>query len=144
TWIGGREKAPAALSRKVALAKIKSLPYIEIWGDGQQTRSFLYIDECIEGTLRLMRSDFVGPVNIGSEEMVTINQLARLIMQIAGVELEIRHVPGPVGVRGRTSDNTLIAQKLHWKPSQPLRQGLEITYRWIEEQVRQAIAAGKL
>jgi len=144
TWIGGREKAPAALSRKVALAKLKNLPYIEIWGDGKQTRSFLYIDECIEGTLRLMRSDFVGPVNIGSEEMVTINQLAYLIMEIAGVELEIRHVPGPVGVRGRTSDNALIAEKLHWKPSQPLRQGMEITYRWVEEQVRQAIAAGKL
>ncbi|RMF48617.1 MAG: NAD-dependent epimerase/dehydratase family protein [Bacteroidetes bacterium] len=144
TWIGGREKAPAALSRKVALAKLKNLPYIEIWGDGEQTRSFLYIDECIEGTLRLMRSDFVGPVNIGSEEMVTINQLAYLIMEIAGVKLEIRHVAGPVGVRGRTSDNALIAEKLHWKPSQPLRQGMEITYRWVEEQVRQAIAAGKL
>lgn len=144
TWIGGREKAPAALSRKVALAKLKGLPYIEIWGDGEQTRSFLYIDECIEGTLRLMRSDFTGPVNIGSEEMVSINQLAHLIMEIAGVELEIRHVPGPVGVRGRTSDNTLIAQKLGWKPSEPLRKGMEITYRWIEDQVRAAIAAGKL
>lgn len=144
TWIGGREKAPAALSRKVALAKLKGLPYIEIWGDGEQTRSFLYIDECLEGTLRLMRSDFTGPVNIGSEEMVSINQLARLIMEIAGVELEIRHVPGPVGVRGRTSDNTLIAQKLGWKPSEPLRKGMEITYRWIEDQVRAAIAAGTL
>ncbi|GIV22789.1 MAG: NAD-dependent epimerase/dehydratase family protein [Bacteroidia bacterium] len=144
TWIGGREKAPAALSRKVALAKLKGLPYIEIWGDGEQTRSFLYIDECIEGTLRLMRSDFTGPVNIGSEEMVSINQLARLIMEIAGVQLEIRHVPGPIGVRGRTSDNTLIAEKLGWKPSEPLRKGMEITYRWIEDQVRAAIAAGKL
>lgn len=144
TWIGGREKAPAALSRKVALAKLKGIPYIEIWGDGQQTRSFLYIDECLEGTIRLMRSDFTGPVNIGSEEMVTINQLAMLIMDIAGVKLEIRHVQGPVGVRGRNSDNALIYEKLHWKPSQPLRQGMEITYRWIEEQVRQAIARGKL
>lgn len=144
TWIGGREKAPAALSRKVALAKLKGIPYIEIWGDGQQTRSFLYIDECLEGTIRLMRSDFTGPVNIGSEEMVTINQLAMLIMDIAGVKLEIRHVQGPVGVRGRNSDNALIYEKLHWKPSQPLRRGMEITYRWIEEQVRQAIARGKL
>lgn len=143
-WIGGREKAPAAISRKVALAKLKGIPYIEIWGDGQQTRSFLYIDECLEGTLRLMRSDFTGPVNIGSEEMVTINQLAMLIMEIAGVQLEIRHVQGPVGVRGRTSDNTLIYEKLKWKPSQPLRRGMEITYRWVEEQVRQAIARGKL
>ncbi|GIV25972.1 MAG: NAD-dependent dehydratase [Bacteroidia bacterium] len=144
TWIGGREKAPAALSRKVAVAKLKGLPYIEVWGDGQQTRSFLYIDECLEGTLRLMRSDFTGPVNIGSEEMVTINQLAALLMEIAGVQLEIRHVPGPVGVRGRTSDNALIQEKLGWKPSEPLRRGLERTYAWIEEQVRKAIAAGKL
>lgn len=144
TWIGGREKAPAALSRKVAVAKLKGLPYIEIWGDGQQTRSFLYIDECIEGTLRLMRSDFTGPVNIGSEEMVTINQLAYLIMDIAGVQLEIRHVAGPVGVRGRNSDNTLIYEKLGWKPSASLRRGMEITYRWVEEQVRQAIEKGKL
>lgn len=144
TWMGGREKAPAALSRKIASAKLKNLPYIEIWGDGYQTRSFLYIDECIEGTLRLMRSDFTGPVNIGSEEMVTIRQLAQLIMEIAGVAVEIRSIPGPVGVRGRNSDNALIYEKLGWKPSQPLRQGLEITYRWVEEQVKAAIAAGKL
>lgn len=144
TWVGGREKAPAALCRKVALAKLKGLPHIEIWGDGQQTRSFLYIDECIEGTLRLMRSDFTGPVNIGSEEMVTINQLAYLIMEIAGVSLEIRHIKGPTGVRGRNSDNALIYEKLHWKPSQPLRDGLRQTYQWIEDQVRQAIQAGKL
>jgi GDP-D-mannose 3', 5'-epimerase len=144
TWIGGREKAPAALSRKVAVAKLKGIPYIEVWGDGRQTRSFLYIDECLEGTLRLMRSDFTGPVNIGSEEMVTIDQLARLIMKIAGVELEIRHVPGPTGVRGRNSDNALIYEKLGWKPSEPLEKGMRITYAWIEEQVRQAIHAGKL
>lgn len=144
TWIGGREKAPAALSRKVAVAKLKGIPYIEVWGDGQQTRSFLYIDECIEGTIRLMRSDFTGPVNIGSEEMVTINQLVEMIMEIAGVQLEIRHVKGPVGVRGRNSDNALIYEKLGWKPSEPLRRGMEITYRWVEEQVRKAIEAGKL
>ncbi|MCS6895857.1 MAG: NAD-dependent epimerase/dehydratase family protein [Bacteroidia bacterium] len=144
TWIGGREKAPAALSRKVAIAKLKGIPYIEVWGDGQQTRSFLYIDECVEGSLRLMRSDFTGPVNIGSEEMVTINQLAHILMDIAGVELEIRHIQGPIGVRGRNSDNALIYEKLHWKPSQPLREGLEVTYRWVEDQVRQYIAKGKL
>ncbi len=144
TWIGGREKAPAALSRKVALAKLKNLPSIEVWGDGRQTRSFLYIDECLEGTLRLMRSDFPGPVNIGSEEMVTIDQLAYLIMRIAGVQLEIRHVPGPTGVRGRNSDNALIYEKLGWKPSEALEKGMRLTYTWIEDQVRQAIVAGKL
>ena len=135
SWNDGREKAPAALCRKVAYAIKKGLDYIEMWGDGNQTRSFLYIDECIEGTLKLMRSDWEGPVNIGSEEMVSINQLAKLIMDIAGKELEIRHVAGPVGVRGRNSDNRLIKSKLGWAPSQPLKKGLEITYRWIEQQV---------
>lgn len=136
TWEGGREKAPAALCRKVALAKLKGLKSIEVWGDGEQSRSFLYIDECIDGTLIFTRSDWTGPVNIGSEEMVTINQLANLIMEIANVKLEIIHVPGPLGVRGRNSDNKLIYQKLKWKPSLPLRFGLEKTYHWIEEQVR--------
>jgi len=138
SWNDGREKAPAALCRKVATAKLKGLDYIEVWGDGKQTRSFLYIDECIEGTLRLMRSDWTGPVNIGSEEMVTIDQLAKMIMEIAGVKLKIKHVPGPLGVRGRNSDNRLIYEKLGWKPSMPLRKGLEITYTWVEEQVRKA------
>jgi nucleoside-diphosphate-sugar epimerase len=136
TWQGGREKAPAALCRKVAMAPDGG--EIEIWGDGKQTRSFLYIDECIEGSLRLMHSDFTGPVNIGSEEMVSINQLAQMIMEIAGKRLSIRHVPGPQGVRGRNSDNRLIYEKLGWKPTQPLRVGLEFTYRWVEEQVRAA------
>ena len=144
SWNDGREKAPAALCRKVAVAKLKGLDYIEIWGDGKQTRTFLYIDECLEGTVRLMRSDWTGPVNIGSEEMVTINQLAEMIMEIAGVKLKIKHVPGPQGVRGRKSDNRLIFRKLGWKPSMPLRKGLEITYRWIEEQVRKAIKEGEL
>ena len=144
SWNDGREKAPAALCRKVAVAKLKGLDYIEIWGDGKQTRTFLYIDECLEGTIRLMRSDWTGPVNIGSEEMVTINQLAEMIMEIAGVKLKIKHVPGPQGVRGRKSDNRLIFRKLGWKPSMPLRKGLEITYRWIEEQVRKAIKEGEL
>jgi nucleoside-diphosphate-sugar epimerase len=133
TWTGGKEKAPAALCRKVAEAEDGD--EIEIWGDGKQTRSFLYIDECIEGVRRLMESDFTGPVNIGSEEMVSINQLAELIMQIAGKKLTIKHISGPLGVRGRNSDNRLIAEKLGWKPSRPLREGLEKTYRWIQEQV---------
>jgi len=130
---GGREKAPAALCRKVALAK--SGDAIEIWGDGEQTRSFLYIDECLEGTLRLTDSGWTGPVNIGSEEMVTINQLARMIADIAGKTLSLRHVPGPLGVRGRNSDNALIASRLGWKPGRSLVSGLEATYAWIEGQV---------
>jgi len=143
TWRGGREKAPAALCRKVAVAKLTGRDYIEVWGDGKQTRSFLYIDECIEGTLRLMRSDWTGPVNIGSEEMVTINQLAEMIMDIAGVKLKIIHIPGPQGVRGRNSDNRLIYEKLGWKPTMPLRVGLEKTYKWIEEQVKKALERGE-
>jgi GDP-D-mannose 3',5'-epimerase len=134
TWTGGREKAPAALCRKVAVAEDGGS--IDIWGDGLQTRSFLYVSECIEGTLRLMRSEFGGPVNIGSEEMVTINQLADVVMKIAGKQLEKRHIPGPLGVRGRNSDNRLIRAKLGWEPSQPLIKGLETTYRWIETQTR--------
>lgn len=133
TWCGGREKAPAALCRKVAEAS--SGGEIEIWGDGKQTRSFLYIDECLEGVRRLMESDFAGPVNIGSEEMVTINRMAELIMDIAGKSLSIRHVQGPLGVRGRNSDNRLIRKKLGWEPSQSLREGLAKTYLWIENQV---------
>jgi nucleoside-diphosphate-sugar epimerase len=133
TWDGGREKAPAALCRKIAQARGSEA--IEIWGDGQQTRSFLYVSECLEGTLRLMRSDFPGPVNIGSEEMVTIDRLADLIMQVAGKRLDKQHIPGPLGVRGRNSDNRLIRKRLGWAPSQPLIAGLETTYRWIETQV---------
>jgi nucleoside-diphosphate-sugar epimerase len=108
---------------------------IEIWGDGKQTRSFLYIDECLEGTLRLMRSNWTGPVNIGSEEMVTINQLAKMVMEIAGKKVSIKHTAGPVGVRGRNSNNKLIIDKLGWCASQPFRKGLETTYAWVEEQV---------
>ncbi len=133
TWRGGREKAPAALCRKVAGADNPG--EIEIWGDGLQTRSFLYIDECIEGVRRLMESDFSGPVNIGSEEMVTINALAELIADIAGKDIRLRYVDGPQGVRGRNSDNSLIFEKLGWKPTQSLRSGLEKTYAWIAEQV---------
>src|SRR5580692_5645982 len=136
TWNGGKEKAPAAICRKVAEAALGG--EIEIWGDGCQTRSFLYIDECLEGVRRLMDSDFTGPVNIGSEEMVTINQLAALVMQIADKRLSIRHIRGPLGVRGRNSDNHLIAEKLNWRPSRPLVEGLEKTYGWVQKQVARA------
>jgi len=132
-WTGGKEKAPAAICRKVAEAKDDG--EIEIWGDGAQTRSFLYIDECIEGVCRLMESQFEGPVNIGSEEMVSINGLAEMTMHIAGKKLSIRHIDGPLGVRGRRSDNRLITERLNWAPTRPLREGLETTYRWIEVQV---------
>jgi GDP-D-mannose 3', 5'-epimerase len=134
TWQGGREKVPAALCRKIAAAPDGGS--IEIWGDGQQTRSFLYISECLEGTVRLMRSDFAGPVNIGSEEMVTIDALADMIMGIAGKRLEKHHIAGPLGVRGRNSDNRLIREKLGWAPSQPLAAGMKLTYEWIERQLR--------
>jgi nucleoside-diphosphate-sugar epimerase len=137
TWTGGREKSPAAICRKVAEAPGGG--EIEIWGDGEQTRSFLYIDECIEGSLRLMRSTTTGPFNIGSEEMVTINQFAEMTMAIAGKRLRIRHVPGPLGVRGRNSDNELIRKTLGWEPSQPLRVGIESTYAWIAAQVAHAL-----
>ncbi len=134
TWHGGREKAPAALCRKIA--EQSDGGEIEMWGDGEQTRSFLYIDECLEGICRLMNSEtFRGPVNIGSEEMVTINGMAQTIMEIAGKKLRIKHVPGPTGVRGRNSDNRLIREKLGWAPSAPLRDGLATTYQWISAQV---------
>jgi len=133
TWQGGREKAPAALCRKVA--ETSDGGEIEIWGDGKQTRSFLYIDECIDGVRRFMESKYEGPFNIGSDEMVSINNLAEAIMSIADKRLSIRHIPGPLGVRGRNSDNRLIFEKLGWAPSRPLREGLEKTYTWIEEQV---------
>lgn len=132
-WNDGREKAPAAICRKVAQAKDGG--EIEVWGDGEQTRSFLYVDECLEGTVRLARSARTGPYNIGSEEMVTINQLVDLVSDIAGKRLEKRHIEGPQGVRGRNSDNALIREELGWAPSASLRAGLEKTYAWIEQQV---------
>jgi nucleoside-diphosphate-sugar epimerase len=134
TWSGGREKAPAAICRKVAQAPDGGT--IEVWGDGRQTRSFLYIDECVEAVRRLMASDFLGPVNIGSAEMVTINALVGLVADVSGKRIKIEHVPGPLGVRGRSSDNTLISRELGWEPTRSLRDGLETTYAWIEEQVR--------
>lgn len=134
TWKGGREKAPAAICRKVAESKNED--FIEIWGDGSQTRSFLYIDECIEGTLRLMRSDFIGPVNIGSDEMISINGLVDLISEISNKKIQIRSIDGPLGVKGRNSDNKLIFRELGWKPTQPLVEGLKKTYHWIDKQVK--------
>lgn len=133
TWDGGREKAPAAICRKVAAAPEGG--NIEIWGDGEQTRSFLYIDECLEGVERLMSSRFAGPVNIGSSEMVSINQLTEMVIEISGKSLGVTHVDGPLGVRGRNSDNSLISSRLGWRPSQNLREGLAQTYSWIAEQV---------
>lgn len=133
TWQGGKEKVPAALCRKVAMAG--NGEYVEIWGDGLQTRSFLYIDECTEATVRLARSGFDGPVNIGSEEMISINDLARMVIAISGKQLALHHVAGPTGVRGRNSDNRLIADRLQWKPTQPLLEGMRKTYAWIEGQI---------
>jgi nucleoside-diphosphate-sugar epimerase len=139
TWTGGREKAPAALCRKVAEAPDHG--QIEIWGDGLQTRSFLYVDSCIEAIQRLMASEFTGPVNIGSEEMVSINALAEMIMDVAGKKLTIHHIPGPLGVRGRNSDNRLIRKELGWAPDRPLRKGIEKTYEWVAAQVRASAPA---
>lgn len=133
TWQGGREKVPAALCRKVASAQDRT--YIDIWGDGEQTRSFLFIEDCLEATVRMMRGEWTGPVNIGSDEMVSINELAGMIIEISGKDLTLRHIEGPLGVRGRNSDNTLMKQKLGWTHSVPLRAGLEMTYEWVKEQV---------
>lgn len=133
TWEGGKEKAPAAICRKVAEAKKGGT--IEMWGDGKQTRSFLYIDECLNGVRKLMDSDFSGPVNIGSEEMVSINQLAEIAMKIGDKKLKIKHIKGPLGVRGRNSDNKLIRKKLGWEPKYKLEDGLRNTYHWIQEQI---------
>lgn len=133
-WNNGKEKSPAAICRKVA--EKNDGETIEIWGDGSQTRSFLFIDECLEGIRRFMDSDFTGPMNIGSEEMISINNLANMAMDIAGKKMQIVHVDGPLGVRGRKSDNKLILEKLGWAPSVPLREGLEKTYNWIVEQIK--------
>jgi len=133
TWTGGREKAPAALCRKVA--ETTSGGVIDVWGSGSQTRSFLYIDECVEGTLRLMRSNFIGPVNIGSDEMISINDLVKMIARISGKDIKVNNIAGPTGVAGRNSDNTLIKQKIDWAPSQGLEVGIKKTYEWIKKMV---------
>jgi GDP-D-mannose 3', 5'-epimerase len=135
TWAGGREKAPAALCRKIAMAKLTGCDEIEIWGDGEQTRSFCYIDDCIWGIYKIMHSGFDEPLNLGQDRMVSINELAALIANIANVEVRLKHVPGPQGVRGRNSDNTLLKKVLNWTPQISLEEGLAITYGWIESQV---------
>lgn len=134
TYIGGKEKAPAAICRKVS--EVLEGGEIEIWGDGKQTRSFLYIDECVDGVLRLMESDFTGPVNIGSDEMVTINELVDYVTDISGKNVHVKHISGPTGVRGRNSDNNLIKEKLNWSPTQPLYSGLIKTYEWIDSKIK--------
>jgi nucleoside-diphosphate-sugar epimerase len=141
TWEGGREKAPAALCRKVAMAELSSIPEIEIWGDGEQTRSFCYIDDCVQGLFKLMQSDYREPLNLGQDRMVTINQLADIIANAAGITIEKKHIDGPQGVRGRNSDNTRLREVLGWEPQISLEEGLSITYQWIKEQIVQKEAA---
>jgi nucleoside-diphosphate-sugar epimerase len=141
TWMGGREKAPAAMCRKVAIAKMTGATEIEIWGDGEQTRSFCYIDDCVDGLVRLMASDYHQPLNLGQDRLVSINQLAEMVCRIAGVTLIRRHVDGPQGVRGRNSDNTRLRDVLGWEPRVSLEDGLARTYAWIEEEVRRHLAA---
>ncbi len=136
TWDGGREKAPAAICRKVAIAKLTDKKEIEIWGDGLQTRSFCYIDDCVEGICRLMSSKFNGPLNLGQDRMISINDLVKVVSKIANVKLKIKHVQGPQGVRGRNSDNSLLRKTLNWEPKVSLEEGLTKTYEWIEKQVK--------
>ncbi|HZO53150.1 MAG TPA: NAD-dependent epimerase/dehydratase family protein [Bryobacteraceae bacterium] len=141
SWNCGREKAPAAICRKVAHAKLTGSHEIEIWGDGEQTRSFCFIDDCVEGIYRLMNSGFNEPLNLGQDRLITINELAHLVASIAGIEVRLRHVQGPMGVRGRNSDNTLLRRVLGWEPAVSLEDGLLLTYAWIEDQVRQSLPA---
>jgi GDP-D-mannose 3',5'-epimerase len=138
TWKGGREKAPAAFCRKAITATSE----FEMWGNGEQTRSFCYIDDCVEGTLRLMRSDYGKPLNIGSDEKVTMNEMADIALEIKGAKVPIKHIPGPEGVRGRNSDNTLIKEVLGWAPSIALRDGLKRTFVWIAAEIEKEKAAG--
>ena len=140
TWDGGREKAPAALCRKIAHAKLTRNPDIEIWGDGEQTRSFCYIDDCVEGILRLMGSDHREPLNVGQDRLISINDLAMLIATLADWPVTLQHVPGPMGVRGRNSDNTRLRDVLKWEPAISLEEGLASTYAWIEQQVAAGLA----
>jgi nucleoside-diphosphate-sugar epimerase len=141
TWTGGREKAPAALCRKIATAKLTGNPDVEIWGDGEQTRSFCYIDDCLEGLRRLMESDYSEPLNLGQDRMVTINELADIIAGVAGFPIRKVHVRGPQGVRGRNSDNTRLRQVLQWQPAISLEDGLARTYAWIEKQVAATLSS---
>ena len=142
TWEGGREKAPAALCRKIAEAKLTGNPEVEIWGDGEQTRSFCYIDDCLTGIYKLMQSNYHIPLNLGQDRLVTINELADIIAGIAGVQIEKKHVTGPQGVRGRNSDNSRLRKVLDWEPEISLEEGFAHTYPWIEENVRAKLDAG--
>ncbi len=143
TWKGGREKAPAAICRKIAMAELTGDTVIDVWGDGHQTRSFMFVDDCVEGTRRLLDSDIIEPLNIGSSELVSINQLVDLVADIAGISVTRRHdLSAPQGVRGRNSDNTLILEKMGWEPSIKLRDGLTRTYDWVRAQVRAELARG--
>ncbi len=139
-WNDGREKAPAALCRKIAIAKLTGNSTIEVWGDGEQTRSFCFIDDCITGVTKLMHSDYFEPLNLGQDRMISINTLIDILASIAGIRVHKRHVPGPQGVRGRNSDNTLLLKTLDWKPAISLEHGLAQTYRWIESQVKTNLA----
>jgi GDP-D-mannose 3', 5'-epimerase len=141
TWNGGREKAPAALCRKIALAKLTGNKEIEIWGDGEQVRSFCYVDDCVAGIYRLMRSDYSGPLNLGQDRKITINELADIVAEVAGTTIVKRHVPGPQGVRGRNSDNTRLREVLGWQPEITLEEGIRRTYFWIEGQVRKTLTS---
>jgi nucleoside-diphosphate-sugar epimerase len=141
TWEGGREKAPAAMCRKIAVAKHTGDHRVEIWGDGQQTRSFCYVDDCVAGLVRLMGSDYAEPLNIGQDRLISIADLADLVAEIAGIEIQKVFVDGPQGVRGRNSDNTRLREVLDWEPEISLETGLERTYKWIEQQVQARLAA---
>jgi GDP-D-mannose 3', 5'-epimerase len=143
TWTGGREKAPAAICRKIAEAQLSGAHEIDIWGDGEQTRSFMYVDDCVEGTLRIMNSDVDVPINLGSSEMVTINELVDIVEAIAGIKVNRRYdLSAPQGVRGRNSDNTMIIKRLGWEPRTSLYDGLELTYAWIYDQVSALATVG--
>jgi nucleoside-diphosphate-sugar epimerase len=141
TWEGGREKAPAAICRKVAMAKLTGDTTVEVWGDGEQTRSFCYIDDCTEGIHKLMQSDYSEPLNLGQDRMVTINQLVDIVANVAGIRVEKKHIPGPQGVRGRNSDNSRLREVLQWEPQISLEEGMARTYAWIEEQLRRKLEA---
>jgi nucleoside-diphosphate-sugar epimerase len=144
TWDGGREKAPAALCRKIATAKLTGADEIEIWGDGEQTRSFCYIDDCVEGLMRLMDSNYREPLNLGQDRLISINELADLVADAAGIAVRKRHVPGPQGVRGRNSNNERLREVLRWEPHVSLEHGIALTYRWIEAQVAAALQLGEV
>ncbi|MEU5870245.1 NAD-dependent epimerase/dehydratase family protein [Glycomyces sp. NPDC047369] len=139
TWTGGREKAPAATCRKIAVAALTGQKEVEIWGDGEQTRSFTYIDDCVHGTKMFTRGDVTEPLNLGSSELTTINNLYYLVADIAGIDIELKHIDGPLGVRGRNSDNTLIQKYYGWEPSISLREGMAKTYAWVYDQVKASL-----